>query len=133
MCHLILLLPLIMLPVFWLMPAQLAVPVYILAGVTSGLTYWFVAKSMKKPVVTGTQALVGASAEVVSRIQRGKLDDFLVRAEGELWTARGTPSIQPGDRVTIQSVDGIKLAVSAMIDSEIMKEKAHNLDIRHCY
>lgn len=115
MCHIILLLPLLTLPIFWLMPVQLAVPLYGLIVAFSGLTYWLLTRLMKKPVATGAQALVGATADVVSRVGPVKRDNFLVRAEGELWTAHGTPSITPGDKVTITAVDGIKLTIAAAV------------------
>jgi len=79
--------PVIALPVFWLMPLNLAVPLYAFIALVSGLLYWLITRSMMKPVVTGAEKLAGASAQVVSRLNPNNHRKYLVRAEGELWTA----------------------------------------------
>ena len=112
MCHLVLLMPVIALPVFWLMPLNLAVPLYAVIALVSGLLYWLIARSMMKPIVTGAESLVGTSAEVVSRFNPNNTTKYMVKAGSELWTARSDNSLQPGEQVNIVAVDGIRLVVT---------------------
>jgi len=63
--------------------------------------------SMRRPVVTGVQAMVGEHAEVV--------DDFTgkgrVRYGGELWNARSNSPLHAGQTVRIVKVEGLTLWV----------------------
>jgi len=67
MCHLILFLPVLALPLFWLVPLSVAIPVYSAILVVWGWMYYFVIRVMRRPVVSGTEALLHEWAEVVSR------------------------------------------------------------------
>ena len=68
MCHRILLMQVLALPIFWLMPLNLAAPSYAVIALFSGLVFWLIAKSMMKPIATGAESLIGTKAEVVSRL-----------------------------------------------------------------
>lgn len=63
-----------------------------------------------EPVRTGSEELIGARAEV-----RASLDpEGQVFVEGAIWAARLRDSdrpLRPGDRVTIEAVDGLTLIV----------------------
>lgn len=95
--------------------ADYAGPGLITLGVLSAITFYVVARKVLeahrgRPVRTGTEELVGASAEARSTIDpEGK-----VWLEGTLWTARlasaGAPA-RPGDRVTVEAVEGLTLVV----------------------
>jgi membrane protein implicated in regulation of membrane protease activity len=55
---------------------------------------------------TGTAALVGAQAVVVSRVDR---DGGTVKLNGEIWTARSYDedhAFEPGARVAVMKIDG---------------------------
>ncbi len=112
MCHLVLLMPVIALPLFWLMPLSLAAPLYAVIALVSGLLYWRIAKSMVKPIATGAESLVGTSAEVISRLSPNNTTKYMVKVGGELWTARSDNRLQPGEKVNVTSVDGIRLVVA---------------------
>ncbi len=64
-------------------------------------------RSRLHPVATGTQAMIGASAEV--------LNDFVgkgrVRYGGELWNARSEAPLHAGDAARIVKVEGLTLWV----------------------
>lgn len=111
MCHLILFMPLIALPIFWFMPPNLAIPIYAVIVVISGLTYRVIRKSMKERPKTGAESLIGAEAEVISRLKPGDHAQYLVRSQGELWSARSPNVLHPGETVNIGAVDGITLIV----------------------
>ncbi len=95
--------------------ADYAGPGLITLGILSALTFYFVARKVvaahrDQPVRTGTEELIGASAEARSTIDpEGK-----VWLEGTLWGARladdGAP-VRLGDRVTVEAVDGLTLVV----------------------
>ena len=111
MCHLLLLMPVLALPIFWLMPLSRAMPIYIVIAVISGLLYWLIVRSMRKRPKTGGESLIGAEAEVVSKLSPGDHAQYLVRCQGELWGARCPDIVQPGETVNITAVDGIRLVV----------------------
>ena len=97
-------------------------PALITLGVLSAISFYFIARKVlaahrDEPVRTGSEELVGATAEV-----RTPLDpEGQVWIEGALWRARlagdGGP-LRPGDRVTVEAVDGLTLAVRAEQSSE---------------
>jgi membrane-bound serine protease (ClpP class) len=64
-------------------------------------------RSRKRPVVTGSEALIGAEGETVSW-QGG---EGRVRVKGEIWLARSDTSLAAGNRVKIVGRDGLVLRV----------------------
>ena len=64
-------------------------------------------RAMRHPVATGTQGMIGASAEVVADFTgKGK-----VRYGGELWNARSDRPLHAGDAARIVKVEGLTLWV----------------------
>jgi len=113
MCHLVLFMPVIALPIFWLMPLNLAAVLYTAIALVSGLVYWLITRAMVKPITTGAESMVGISVEVVSRLGINNHTKYLVRAGGELWTARSDIKLQPGEYVNVTAVEGISLVVKS--------------------
>lgn len=111
MCHLVLLMPVIALPVFWLMPPAYSVPIYAVIAFLSGLVYWLVTRAMRNPVATGAESMIGTRAEVISASNLQGYSKYLVRAGGEIWTASSADTLQPGELVIVAAVDGIKLVI----------------------
>ncbi|HYL02822.1 MAG TPA: nodulation protein NfeD [Steroidobacteraceae bacterium] len=76
------------------------------ALIVAGIVY-LATRSMRRPVATGTQGMVGELAEVV--------DDFSgkgrVRYGGELWNARSDTPLHAGDLARIVRVEGLTLWV----------------------
>jgi membrane-bound serine protease (ClpP class) len=72
----------------------------------AGIVY-LATRSMQRPVVTGTQGMIGASAEVVADFS-GKGQ---VRYGGELWTARSRGALRAGEQARIVKVEGLTLWV----------------------
>jgi membrane-bound serine protease (ClpP class) len=68
---------------------------------------WLARRSMKQPVVIGTQTMLGATAEV--------FEDFsgkgTVRFGGELWNAMSRAPLRKGQGVRITHIDGLLLWV----------------------
>jgi membrane-bound serine protease (ClpP class) len=92
-------------------------PALITLGVLSGITFYFVTRKVieahrDQPVRTGSEELIGSSAEARSTID----PEGQVWAQGTLWSARlanGGAPVRLGDRVTVEAVDGLTLVVRA--------------------
>jgi membrane-bound serine protease (ClpP class) len=64
-------------------------------------------RAMRSPVVTGAQAMIGDSAEVLADFSgRGR-----VRYGGELWNARSQGALRAGEQARIVKVEGLTLWV----------------------
>ena len=95
--------------------ADWAGPALITVGILSAITFYVVTRKVlaahrDQPVRAGHEELIGASAEV-----RSSLDpEGQVWIEGALWRARlsgEAESLRPGDRVTVEAVEGLTLLV----------------------
>lgn len=110
MCHLILLLPVVTIPLFWITPLATAVPVYSVILLGSAGLYFATTRAMQWPAETGSEGLIQATGQVI----RQDDDLFHVRVYGELWYAESEDRLEPGDFVTVTGVSGLTLAVSRM-------------------
>ena len=106
MCHLVLLLPVLALPVFWLWPLSIAIPVYGLAVALSLAVYVLAMKTMRLPRLNGTDAIVGRVGRVVATGRRG----VTVQLGGEYWGAdvEGT-ELKVGDEALVTGIDRLRL------------------------
>ena len=111
MCHLILLMPVLGLPLFWLLPLGYALPINIALWLISAFLYRLIRKAMMKPVQDGFRSLIGTEAEVVSKRALTHSAKYLVRAQGELWSAYSTDALDIGEWVKIVAVRGIGVVV----------------------
>jgi membrane protein implicated in regulation of membrane protease activity len=102
-------LPILALPVFWFLPLDEAIPIYIICLLLSGSMFWIMRDNMKRPVSTGSESLIGKDAKVVSQSASDKIAPYLVHIEGELWSASSHDPLQTGDTVVIIAVKGNKL------------------------
>ena len=95
--------------------SEWAGPALITLGLLSAVTFYFISRKVleahrDQPVRAGHEELIGAPAEV-----RTSLDpEGQVWIEGALWRARlasdGGP-LRPGDRVTVEAIEGLTLVV----------------------
>jgi membrane-bound serine protease (ClpP class) len=84
-------------------------------GVVSAISFYFITRKViaahrDHDVSTGTEAMVGASAEARSSID----PEGRVWLGGTIWSARlgaGSEPIRLGDRVRVEAVDGLTLVV----------------------
>lgn len=95
--------------------ADWAGPALITLGVLSAVSFYFIGRKVleahrEQPVRAGHEELIGAPAEV-----RTSLDpEGQVWIEGALWRARlagDGAALRPGDRVTVESIEGLTLVV----------------------
>ena len=110
MCHVLLLLPLLALPVFWLMPFAAALPVYGVVLASSAAIYWYAIQAMRRPVETGAEGMVGEIGEVIE--SRGA--NLFVRARSETWHAKSASPLRDGDRVKVVAVEDLTLRVQKL-------------------
>ncbi len=134
MCHLILFMPVLALPVFWLMPLSLALPIYMIIASLTALLYWLIAKAMGRQPETGSESLIGTTAEVVSQFGPAGHAQYLVRSHGELWTANSPDAITTGETVSVTAVNGIRLVVRRNgSQSTSTADAVRKLNERHCH
>ena len=112
MCHLVLLLPLFGLTVFWLWPPAVAVSVYLVVLFLSASVYYLALVAMRLPLTAGREALAGARGKVVS-LDSGELR---VRVQSEVWRASASEKVNLGDPVEVQGIDGLTLKVKRIGD-----------------
>lgn len=113
MCHLILMLPVLGLPVFWVLPLSEALPVYGVILALSILVYVYVMRAMRHPVETGTEEILHSTGKVIEVGAK----DIRVRVHSEMWRAVSAEKLQPGDLVEIIGIDGLQLRVRKQIAS----------------
>jgi membrane-bound serine protease (ClpP class) len=93
-----------------IVPSPWQVPVIAAGGLweASEAVFWF-RWSRRRRARVGAEALVGATAEVVERLD----PEGRVRVAGELWSARTTTAepVEPGTAVTILALEGLVLDV----------------------
>ncbi len=108
MCHLLLFAPVLALPVFWLLPMPLAIPLYLAVVGSTGLLLWPGIGALRQPQRAGREGMVGARGEALTEINpRG-----LVQCQGEIWEAAAAERISTGERVRVLAVDRLRLRVS---------------------
>jgi len=83
MCHLIFFLPIFGLPVFWIFPFSIALPVYIFIVGISMLLYYKIFQAMRAKVRNGQAAMLGKTGVVLQNIDpEGK-----IKYAAEIWNA----------------------------------------------
>ena len=63
-CHLPYLLPVLGLLLFWLLPWQTALPLYLVLVGVSAIYAWVTVRTFRQPVQTGREAMIGAEGIV---------------------------------------------------------------------
>ncbi|MEJ2763552.1 NfeD family protein [Photobacterium sp. MCCC 1A19761] len=112
MCHLILFLPFLALPIFWWTSLSFAIPLYGFIVLISLAIYWLAYRAMHLPVQTGAEALYHQVGKVI-----GWKDGFYqISLNHESWNALSDETLQPGERVEVSSVHGVTLNVKRISD-----------------
>jgi membrane-bound serine protease (ClpP class) len=71
---------------------------------------WMFGRARRRPVVTGVDQLLGSTAEAID----GFAEQGMVRLGGELWKARSSAPLQPGQRARVVKVEGLQLWVEPL-------------------
>lgn len=104
-------LPVIVIPAFWLLPLDRAIPLYLVSVLLSASMFWLMHRNHKIPVATGSEGLIDRDAEVISKSTLGVRTVYLVRTRGELWIARCDDIVEVGEIVRIVAIGGNTLTV----------------------
>ena len=106
MCHFLLGLPLLALPVFWLLPFAAALPVYVTASAVSLVVYVHATRAMRTPRMNGAEALIGATGRIVGLGNR----TATLRLHGEMWSVDAqSGQFAIGDEAIVTGIDGLRL------------------------
>ncbi len=100
--------PLIGIPVFWVFPREIALPIYLVGSGWSILEFVAWWRTERKPVCSGPEALLGQSARVV-KVDADRTG--WVRLRGELWRAQFRRPSQPGEIVHVAEIERTTLVV----------------------
>ena len=124
MCHLILFLPVLTLPVFWIFPFNTALPLYFSILGISLLIYFKIFKAMRQQVLTGFEGMFEKKGLVVEDIDpEGK-----IKYASEIWGAetKGNRFLK-GQHVMICGIRGMMLLVEEIPagGNKIEKRKCH--------
>jgi membrane protein implicated in regulation of membrane protease activity len=108
MCHLILLLPIFALPVFWFFPFSTALTIYLIISGISAFLYFLIFKAMTMKPREGKEAMLGQTAEVIEDIApEGKIKYFT-----EIWNAVADgKKFLVGEKVMIHGFWGLTVLV----------------------
>ena len=109
---LLMVLPLLALPIFWLLPLAEALPIYACLFAVWLAMVRIMRKTMKFPAKTGTEHLTGREAVIVSKSEGEYGAQYIARLEGELWSAESADILRPGEKGIVTSVRGNKLIVT---------------------
>lgn len=121
MCHLILLLPIIALPMLWLLPLGIGVPLYSLVLILAFSVYVMVFRVMRRPVAAGPEVLMHAIGEVRS-VDRDRVH---VSVLSEQWAAACSEGVLVvGDIVEVIGRDGLTLQVRPMPERKVEQSLA---------
>ena len=107
MVHLILLLPIAGLALFWMLPISTALPAYLVLLAVSAWLYYVTLKAMRRPTETGLEGLIGKPAIVIA--MNGHQGQ--VSVEGEIWEATSDDALRKGDTARITRISGLTLEV----------------------
>lgn len=105
-CHLLLVSPIIGLGLFLILPWTAALPLYLVILALSLFLYAKIMQSMRRPVTTGQEALLGQIAEIGPE---GSL-----KVAGERWLIARPEGLAPGQRVRIVGLSGLHLEVQRL-------------------
>lgn len=123
MCHLVLLLPVFGLALFWVLPFPVAAVLYAFVLVISLWMYRLVMSAMALPVETGVEALVGEIGKVIG--SSGRLTQVMVH--GEVWQGTSSVNFRKGQSVRVTGIDRLVLQLEdAALASDCRTSACHH-------
>lgn len=110
MCHLVLLLPVLGLLLFWVLPLGIAAPLYAACVGLAAVVYYYAWETGHRPVRIGQERLLNAEGRVldVTPVLRIKVDDGI-------WLARSRDKFDVGEAVHVDGREGLTLLVSKVV------------------
>ena len=129
MCHLILLLPIFALPIFWFFPFSTALPIYLIISGISAFLYFLIFKAMTMKPLIGKEAMLGQTVEVIKDIApEGK-----IKYDAEIWNAMTDgKNFSVGEKVIIHEFWGMTVLVKEIPVEKSRKQKSLINHIKWC-
>jgi membrane-bound serine protease (ClpP class) len=93
---------------FFKVSIYLVLPTVVVTALFFTLVVGLVYKAHRKQPVTGKEGLIGSIGTANTDISR---DDGMASLHGELWSAYSDEPISKGEKITVESVSGLKLKV----------------------
>lgn len=110
MCHILWVMPILALPLFWFLDFSVALPLYLVVLAISAVVQFLTIRSFRKPASSGMEGMRGDTAEVVEALHpRGT-----VRYHSEFWSAEAREPVEVGETVRIVGNKGIRLLVAKL-------------------
>ncbi|MFQ5684476.1 MAG: NfeD family protein [Candidatus Binatia bacterium] len=107
MCHILFVLPLVSLLLFWFLPLGQALFLYSLVLLLCSIFYRLIWKDWRKPVTTGLEGMIGGVGRV---IQKGT-KTAKIFYKGEIWDAICAEDVSIGEFVAITGLERMKVIV----------------------
>ncbi len=108
--------PLIGLGLFFFLPWEWALPIYLVASIVTVFLAWKSWQAIRRPIASGVEAMIGAVGEALTDIEK----QGQVRYRGEIWSARTATQelIAQGEPVVIIKLEGLRLVVEKVSKNE---------------
>jgi len=84
------------------------------AALLFGMLIYLVSRAVRRPTVSGTEALIGQRCEVISEFKNGR---GRVHLDGEDWQATGPDGLRVGEHAQVVGIDGLTVQVTATLSS----------------
>ena len=116
MCHLIFFLPVFGLPVFWIFPFNIALPLYLFIVGISMLLYYKIYQAMRAEIRNGLEAMLGRTGVVLRDINpEGK-----IQYATEIWNAAANgKKFMQGEKVVI---NGFSYGLRVIVEEPTVEE-----------
>ncbi len=96
---------------FFRLSLYLILPAVIFTALFFTITFRLAYRAFRSKPVTGKEGLVGMEGTAKTEVTK---ETGMVSVQGELWSAYSDDFISKGDRITVQSVSGLKLKVGKL-------------------
>ena len=102
---------------FQVQPWLIAIGIIFIIAFLTVTIIWGI-RAHRRQISAGREELIGKTAEVITALEpRG-----IVFIQGEQWTAVSeTGRVEPGEEVTINTIDGLRLHVTQKTEKEVDK------------
>lgn len=110
MSHLISLMPLVALSLFFILPWKVALPFYLFLSVGSVIIHRRANISQHWRPLIGKRAMIGSRAVVVTI----RANEAEVEYRGEIWRATSAQPLTEGQQVIIKGINGLVLRVAPL-------------------
>lgn len=107
MCHIVLVLPVLALPLFMFLPFGPALFSYSLILLVCAILYWLMIRDMRRPASTGVEGMIGGVGRVIGNGTRG----IKVAYRGEIWDADCREEAAEGEAVEVTGLERMRLIV----------------------